>query len=118
MNRRSRHTLLIVLALLFGALAYGPVQASALATSSAATRSAPARNEVRSGPTDPAELGAFIDNVMASEMKTYHIPGAAVSVVKDGQLFFEKGYGYADLEKRISVDPSTTMFRVGSTTKL
>ena len=55
---------------------------------------------------------------MASEMKTNHFPGAVVSVVKDGQLFFQKGYGYADLEKQTPVDPSATIFRIGSTTKL
>jgi CubicO group peptidase (beta-lactamase class C family) len=52
------------------------------------------------GPTDPQELEAFIDGVMAAQMEAYHIPGATISVVKDGKLFFAKGYGYADLESR------------------
>jgi CubicO group peptidase (beta-lactamase class C family) len=64
------------------------------------------------------ELGAFIDEVMTSAMETDQFPGAAISVVKDGQLFFQKGYGYADLEKPTPVDPATTIFRIGSTTKL
>ena len=48
----------------------------------------------------------------------HHIPGAAVSVVKDGRLFFAKGYGYADLENGIPVDPEQTVFRIGSVGKL
>jgi CubicO group peptidase (beta-lactamase class C family) len=70
------------------------------------------------GPTDPAELEAFLDELMAEQMEEFHIPGAAVSVVKDGALFFAKGYGFADLEKQIPVDPKRTIFRIGSGSKL
>jgi len=70
------------------------------------------------GPTNPAELEAFLDELMAKDMEEYHIPGAAVSVVKDGQLFFAKGYGYADLENKIPVDPEQTIFPTGSVGKL
>lgn len=70
------------------------------------------------GPTDPAELEAFLDELMARQMEENHIAGAAVSVVKDGKLLFAKGYGYADIENKIPVDPEVTAFRIGSTTKL
>jgi tetratricopeptide (TPR) repeat protein len=69
------------------------------------------------GLTDPDELGAFLDDLLAQEMEEYHIAGAAVSVVEDGKLFFAKGYGYADLEKGIPVDPEQTVFRIGSVGK-
>jgi CubicO group peptidase (beta-lactamase class C family) len=70
------------------------------------------------GLSDPAELEAFLDELFAKQMEEYHIAGAAVSVVKDGKLFFAKGYGYADLEKGIPVDPEETIFRIGSVGKL
>ena len=35
------------------------------------------------GLTDPQELEAFLDAVIAEQMATDHIPGATVSVVKD-----------------------------------
>ncbi len=70
------------------------------------------------GPSDRAELEAFLDNLLGREMEEYHIAGAAVSVVKDGKLFFAKGYGYADLEEDIPVDPEQTVFGVGSVGKL
>lgn len=69
-------------------------------------------------PTNSPELEAFIDGIMADQMSMNHIPGAIVSVVKDGQLVFEKGYGYSDYENRIPVDPQLTLFRVGSVSKL
>jgi len=70
------------------------------------------------GPTDPVELESFLDNLLGSEMEEYNIPGAAMSVVKDGRLFFAKGYGYADIEKGTPVDPEQTVFRIGSVGKL
>jgi CubicO group peptidase (beta-lactamase class C family) len=70
------------------------------------------------GPTDRSELEAFLDDLLAQELEENHVAGAAVSVVKDGKLFFAKGYGYADLEKGIPVDPEQTIFAIGSVTKL
>jgi CubicO group peptidase (beta-lactamase class C family) len=70
------------------------------------------------GPTDRAEMKAFMDKELGKEMEKHHIAGAAVSVVKDGKLFFAKGYGDANLKKGIPVDPEQTTFRIGSVTKL
>lgn len=70
------------------------------------------------GPTDPEELEVFIDGVMAAQMEAYHIPGATISVVKDGKLFFAKGYGYADLENKKPVIANETLYRIGSVSKL
>src|SRR5918999_2906773 len=50
--------------------------------------------------TDPKELENFLDGVMSAHLEGHHIPGATVAVVKDGELFFAKGYGYADLKNR------------------
>jgi CubicO group peptidase (beta-lactamase class C family) len=70
------------------------------------------------GPTDLVELEAFLDGIMAAHMKTYHIAGATFSLVKDGEIFFAKGYGYADVKNRKSVKAETTLFRPGSVSKL
>lgn len=71
-----------------------------------------------SGPTNPAELEAFLDGVMKIQLEEHHSVGAVVTVVKDGEIFFAKGYGYADYEARKKVDPERTLFRIGSVTKL
>lgn len=70
------------------------------------------------GPNDPAEVEAFMDGLMASQMADKHIPGAVVVIVREGEVLFAKGYGYADLESRTPVDPATTLFRPGSVSKL
>ncbi len=67
---------------------------------------------------DPRELETFLDGVIGKQMQGDHIPGAAVSVVKDGQLLFAKGYGSADLQAGKPVNAQTTLFRIGSVSKL
>ena len=59
-----------------------------------------------------------MDGIMAANLRAQHVAGATVSVVKDGALFFSKGYGYADVATRKPVDPARTLFRIGSTSKL
>lgn len=78
----------------------------------------PAKVTAATGPTDPDELETFLDGVIAAEMQSSHVPGAVIAVVKDGSPFFMKGYGYADLENKIPVDPERTLFRPGSVSKL
>ncbi len=70
------------------------------------------------GPTDPEELETFLDGVINAELRAYYIPGATVAVVKDGQLFFSKGYGYADIDKGKLVVANQTLFRIASVSKL
>jgi CubicO group peptidase (beta-lactamase class C family) len=66
---------------------------------------------------DPKELEDFLDGVMSAHLEGSHIPGATVAAVKDGELFFAKGYGYTDLKNREPVVPDETLFRVGSAGK-
>lgn len=106
-----------IVLVLTGALLFTGCRAAATPTPAVpgAGSNAPSQTQ---GPTDPAELEAFLDHLMASQMEERHIAGAAVSVVKAGQLLFAKGYGYADLEEDIAVDPRQTGFQIGSITKL
>ena len=69
------------------------------------------------GPTNPAELEAFLDPVMRAKMEAYHVAGAVVSVVKDGELIVSRGYGLADVAANKPVDPETTLFNIGSIAK-
>lgn len=64
------------------------------------------------------ELQRFIDRFFAAHMKTYHLPGAVFVLVKDGKIFFAKGYGYANRAKRTPVVPARTVFRLCSVSKV
>ncbi len=78
----------------------------------------PTAQPVAQGPSDPKELEAFIDGIMAVHLEANHIAGAMISIVKDGQLLFAKGYGYANFKSKAPVQPDGTMFRPGSVSKL
>lgn len=68
--------------------------------------------------SDKERFEAIIDEFMEDAMEKYHVPGVTLSVVKDGKQYFKKGYGYSDLDNKISVNPDETLFRIGSVTKL
>lgn len=70
------------------------------------------------GLRSPEELEAFLDGFVGGELEAYHVAGLTVAVVKDGQLFFAKGYGRADVERQVTVDADKTLFRPGSVSKL
>lgn len=46
-----------------------------------------------------------------------HLPGVAVGVVSDQTLVWSKGFGFADVEKKVAMTPSTK-FRMASHSKL
>jgi CubicO group peptidase (beta-lactamase class C family) len=78
-----------------------------------------ARNSAAAqGLLDPQAVQAFFDSVISDQLRTYHIPGAALSVVKTGQLLFAKGYGCADLASRKPAMADKTLFGPGSIAKL
>ncbi|HYF77215.1 MAG TPA: serine hydrolase domain-containing protein [Symbiobacteriaceae bacterium] len=68
--------------------------------------------------TTPAALSAFADPIFQADMQRYQVPGAALVIVKDGQIVYAKGYGYADLERQIPWDPDRTVLRAKSISKL
>lgn len=70
------------------------------------------------GIPDAASLEQFVDGVLAAQFESHHLAGAVVTVVKDGSIVLSKGYGKADLERNVPVDPETTLFRIGSVSKL
>ncbi|HUU75926.1 MAG TPA: serine hydrolase domain-containing protein [Methanoregulaceae archaeon] len=64
------------------------------------------------------DVEAFFDSAVPAGLAEYNIPGATVSVVRDGELIFSKGYGYSDIANKTSIDPERTLFHIGSITKL
>ncbi|WP_339184931.1 serine hydrolase domain-containing protein [Oceanobacillus sp. FSL W7-1293] len=63
------------------------------------------------------ELEQFVDDY-AEEYIGSTVAGAAIIAIKDNQIVLSKGYGYADVENQIPMDPDTTVLEWGSITKL
>lgn len=87
-------------------------------TPEGSTERASEETSANRGSTDKREVEAFLDKSFARQLEDYQIPGATVSVVKDGEVLFAKGYGQADIEARRPVAADETLFRIASITKL
>src|SRR3712207_1985436 len=84
---RARLALLALIAVVAMTVTTSPALAQAPPDSPSPTSSA------SRGPTDEREVEAFLDGFFAQQLESYKIPGATVSVVRDGEVLFTKGYG-------------------------
>jgi CubicO group peptidase (beta-lactamase class C family) len=64
------------------------------------------------------DVEAWLNGLLTYGLKNGDIAGAVVAIVKDGKVLFQGGYGYADVEKKLPMDPERVMTRLGSTSKL
>lgn len=70
------------------------------------------------GPPLTAEnVAAFFDTAFKVQQQDHELVGAVVSVVYRNEVLFKRGYGWADLEKRIPADPDRSLFRIASISK-
>jgi len=58
-----------------------------------------------------------IDHNVERFLRRNNLAGASLSIAKDGKVVFAKGYGFADKERSISVQPYN-LFRIASVSKL
>lgn len=57
-----------------------------------------------------------IDNYVGRALENYKIPGAAVCIIKDGEIVLMRGYGVKELGTNERIDEHT-LFMIGSNTK-
>jgi CubicO group peptidase (beta-lactamase class C family) len=69
-------------------------------------------------PLDREDLEAFFDGIIPLQLARSDVAGASVLVMKDGETLLLKGYGFSDLKSKLPVDPSSTIFRLASISKL
>ena len=68
------------------------------------------------------DVNAWLDGKLLDALKNEDIPGAVVSVVKDGQVVTTRGYGWSNTGasggQPVAVDPQKSLFRVASISKI
>ncbi len=64
----------------------------------------------------PTFVEDSLDEFIEREMKRWNVPGVAVAIIKDSQIVKMKGYGYADIEKKVKVNENT-LFQIASNSK-
>ena len=97
----------------FSSTLIGVVQAQGPAPSPLTSAPSPPPEKVSAAAPQPspaaeltkADFETFLDALIPSQLRNRNIAGAVVSVVKDGQVLFQKGYGYADFEAKKPVLP-------------
>lgn len=67
---------------------------------------------------EKADVDAWLDGFLPYAIDAGDIAGAVVVVVKDGKVLTARGFGHADVKTGKPIDPETTLFRPGSTSKL
>lgn len=63
------------------------------------------------------DLAPLADKAAREQFEKQKLVGLGVAVVHDGKIVFQKGYGHADKEKNVAVDPAKTLFRWASCSK-
>lgn len=58
----------------------------------------------------------IVDAWLSLKIQYDRIPGLAVGIVYNGKLVYQKGFGYADVESKVSITPKTC-FRIASISK-
>jgi len=56
--------------------------------------------------------------LITAHMKEKKVAGATLSIVHQGKVILKKGYGFADVQTQKPVNPDTTLFRIGSISKM
>jgi CubicO group peptidase (beta-lactamase class C family) len=63
-------------------------------------------------------LEHFWDGYVSDYMQSTGASGFTVSIVQGGATIFAKGYGFIDADERLPIDANSSLFRVGSISKL
>jgi N-acyl-D-amino-acid deacylase len=61
------------------------------------------------------KLVAF-DQLMLSFIREHDVPGVSVAIARHGRVIYARGFGYADVEKHLAVEPDS-LFRIASISK-
>ena len=64
----------------------------------------------------PEDLEAWLDSFVPGALERADIAGMSVAIVKHGRVFLEKGYGLADVRRKLPLDAGTVL-RVASLSK-
>ncbi|WP_170245618.1 serine hydrolase domain-containing protein [Fodinibius salinus] len=67
---------------------------------------------------DSTALDSYMDGLVNTYMEENDIAGATLGIIKDGEPILLKGYGYADVSAKKKVRPDSTLFRIGSISKM
>lgn len=63
-------------------------------------------------------LNSYLDKITKENFQKYKLPSLCMIVVKDGKIIYKNALGYADVKNKIKADVNSSVYRIGSTSKL
>lgn len=103
----------VCLAMLMAACAPSPDTGAARPNPSPVDEAATGRTEI-----SRAALESLVDSVFAAGLPSEKIPGGVFILVQNGRVVLAKGYGVANVRTRQPVSPDSTLWRIGSISKV
>ncbi|MEH6681364.1 MAG: serine hydrolase domain-containing protein [Sediminicola sp.] len=67
--------------------------------------------------SDEVEGRQKADLLLWKLVRGLKVPGLSITVLREGEIFFQKGYGFSDLDSGSRIDPKRTKFRIASVSK-
>jgi CubicO group peptidase (beta-lactamase class C family) len=107
-GRRNAATLITLLLL--------PSLACASTRSNPATSRSPSSSIERLGEDEEEQSADTLDQFITQTMRDSDIPGLAALVIRNDQIVMAKGYGFADIDRKVPVTPDTD-FLISSCSK-
>lgn len=65
-----------------------------------------------------SQIEAFLDEFLPNQLEKANIAGVTISMVHNDSISLAKGYGYSDINNGKMVQGNSTIFRIGSISKL
>ncbi|MGE3527228.1 MAG: serine hydrolase domain-containing protein, partial [Gemmatimonadales bacterium] len=78
----------------------------------------PGPGDMNRGLLTQAGIDSIVRPVFIDKMADAYIAGAAMAVVYDGKVVYQGGFGRREVYHELPVEPETTVFRIGSITKV
>ncbi|MDD2196935.1 MAG: serine hydrolase [Bacteroidales bacterium] len=69
-------------------------------------------------PIDTARVNPFMDGVLKAKLRSSDVAGGVIVLTSGSEVILKRGYGYADILTREPVAVDSTLFRIGSISKL
>ena len=70
----------------------------------------------QSNPVSKDDYLLELDEKIPAWLEEFIVPGAAIALIDNGEVIFQKGYGYADVKNQVKIN-SQTGFNIGSISK-
>lgn len=68
--------------------------------------------------TGGQDLTSYLDKITKENFQKYKLPSLCMVVVKGGKIIYENALGYADVKNKVKADVNSSVYRIGSTSKL